>query len=199
MYIQDTRRTMLSRLALASAASLFSAGWSAGVYAAEPETFEKARINLAETGVGPSARRETIKEDIPLRTPASPRGVLPTASLAEGSSSSYLLMPAEALEQQPAVKTGCWARIYDDRNFSGGALTLSGPLSMPTMLGPFGINWKNRVRSIEVGKNAAVTVYDNMDFKQQITSFSPGERIPDLSKKMGYFDDFSSLRISCKV
>lgn len=199
MYIRDTRKTMLTRLALASVASLFCAGWSGGAIAAEPKTLEKAGINLAETGAGSWAGKGTIKEDIPSRTPVSPRGVLPTASQAEGLSSSYLLMPAEALEQQPAIKTGCWARIYDDRNFSGGALTLSGPLSMPTMLGPFGINWKNRVRSIEVGKNAAVTVYDNMDFKQQISSFSPGERIPDLSKKMGYFDDFSSLRISCKV
>lgn len=114
-------------------------------------------------------------------------------------SSSYLLMPVDAVGEQPAIKSGCWARVYDDRNFSGGALTLSGPLAMPTMLGPFGINWKNRVRSIELGKNAIVTVYDNVDFRQQIASFEPGERVPDLRKNMGYFDDFSSLKISCKT
>lgn len=127
----------------------------------------------------------------------------PKVSNDEGSSkmgsSSYLLMPADVVPEQPAIKSGCWARIYDDRNFSGGALTLSGPMAMPTMLGPFGINWKNRVRSIEFGKNAIVTVYDNVDFRQKIASFEPGERVPDLRKNMGYFDDFSSLTISCKT
>lgn len=97
------------------------------------------------------------------------------------------------------IKGGCWARIYDDRNFTGGALTLSGPLSMPNMLGPFGINWKNRVKSIELGKTAVVTVFDNVNFKQQIASLEAGKRIPDLSKKMGYFDDFSSLKLSCST
>lgn len=118
---------------------------------------------------------------------------------AQEHSPSYLLMPSNRLAQEPAIRSGCWARIYGERDFEGGALTLTGPLSMPTMLGPFGISWKNRVRSIELGKTAVMTVFDNVDFKQKIATIGPGKRIADLSKKMGYFDDFSSMKISCKT
>lgn len=118
---------------------------------------------------------------------------------AQENSSSYLLMPSSRLAQEPAIRNGCWARIYGERDFEGGALTLTGPLSMPTMLGPFGISWKNRVRSIELGTTAVMTVFDNVDFKQKIATIGPGKRIADLSKKTGYFDDFSSMKIFRKI
>ena len=30
-----------------------------------------------------------------------------------------------------------------------------------------------------------------------VATFKPGQRVPDVSDKMGFFDDFSSLKISC--
>ena len=114
-------------------------------------------------------------------------------------SPSYLLMPSNKLAREPSIRNGCWARIYGDQNFAGGALTLTGPLAMPTMLGPLGINWKNRVRSLEVGKTAILTVFDNVNFKNKIATIGPDIQVADLSKKVGYFDDFSSMKISCKV
>lgn len=116
-----------------------------------------------------------------------------------GHSPSYLLMPSNMLAQEPSIRNGCWARIYGESDFEGGALTLTGPLSMPTMLGPFGINWKNRVRSIEVGKTAVLTVFDNVNFNEKIATIGPGKRVANLSKKMGYFDEFSSMKIACKI
>lgn len=67
-------------------------------------------------------------------------------------SSSYMLIPSYMADPQLSIKNGCWIRIYDATDFNGGVLTLTGPLAMPNMLGPFGISWKNKVRSIELGR-----------------------------------------------
>jgi hypothetical protein len=114
-------------------------------------------------------------------------------------SSSYMLIPSDTADPQLSIKNGCWVRIYDATDFNGGALTMTGPLAMPNMLGPFGISWKNKVRSIELGKTAILTVYDNENFQQQIARIEPAKKIPDFSTRTGYFDDFSSMKLSCKT
>lgn len=185
----------MPRLLAILIASLFCAGWEADAHAVDTESPGNHYRMGAEPALESGTVRKTSNE--------AERGREPRAAQSETINgkitSSYLIMPSETRAEQSVIKGGCWARIYDDRNFTGGALTLSGPLSMPNMLGPFGINWKNRVKSIELGKTAVVTVFDNVNFKQQIASLEAGKRIPDLSKKMGYFDDFSSLKLSCST
>jgi hypothetical protein len=143
------------------------------------------------------ANRSAIGAFIPVQT-AAPKANNNAADKVRPSS-SYMLIPSDTADPQLSIKNGCWARIYDATDFNGGALTLTGPLAMPNMLGPFGISWKNKVRSIELGKTAILTVYDNENFQQQIARIEPGKKIPDLSTRMGYFDDFSSMKLSCKT
>jgi len=108
-----------------------------------------------------------------------------------------MLVPLAVAERDPSTKAGCWARFHDDERFRGDALTLVGPIDMANMTGPFGIDWKGKISSVETGPKARVLVYDNEDFKDLVANFDPGKRVADVSKKMGFFDEFSSLKIIC--
>lgn len=110
---------------------------------------------------------------------------------------TYLLVPLAAPEQNQWMKKGCWARLYDNQNFSGDSLTLMGPADMPDMTGPFGIDWKGKISSVETGAKARLLVYDNEEFRDLVATFKPGQKSADVSKKMGFFDEFSSLKIVC--
>jgi hypothetical protein len=108
-----------------------------------------------------------------------------------------ILIPAEVVAVDNNMKNGCWARVYDRDNFKGDTLTVSGPMSIADMAGPFGLKWDDRVRSIETGPKATVTVFDNRNFRDQVAQFKPAQKIADLSKRMGFFDEFGSIRIDC--
>ncbi|MFL6717251.1 MAG: beta/gamma crystallin domain-containing protein [Burkholderiaceae bacterium] len=113
------------------------------------------------------------------------------------SMTTFLLIPINTPEQNQWMKKGCWAKFYDDQNFSGDNLTLMGPVDMPDMTGPFGIDWKGKISSVETGPKARVLVYDNENFKDLVSTFKPGQKSSDVSKKMGFFDEFSSMRVTC--
>lgn len=110
---------------------------------------------------------------------------------------AYLLVPMAAPEQNQWMKKGCWAKFHDDQNFGGDSLTLMGPVDMPDMTGPFGVDWKGKVSSVETGPKARVLVYDNENYRDLVATFKPGQKSADVSKKMGFFDEFSSLKIAC--
>jgi hypothetical protein len=110
----------------------------------------------------------------------------------------YLLMPVDVAVADSTVRQGCWARIYDRENYMGDSLTLTGPIALADMSGPFGLNWDDRVNSIEVGPRATVTVYDNEGFRDQVARFQPDQRIADISRRMGFFDEFASITIACQ-
>lgn len=109
----------------------------------------------------------------------------------------YLMVPIAAPESKEWMKKGCWAKFHDGQNFSGDTLTLMGPVDMPDMRGPFGIDWKGKISSVEAGAKARILVYDNENFNDLVSTFKPGQKSKDVSKKMGFFDEFSSLKITC--
>ena len=76
-------------------------------------------------------------------------------------------------------------------------MLLTGPVNMPRMVGPFGFDWENKVRSLKVGPTANLTIYDNRDFRDQDKFIDAKTNVPDMSKQMGYFDDFRSMMLSC--
>lgn len=115
----------------------------------------------------------------------------------EGHPVVYMLVPIAVADRDPAMKEGCWAKFHDDQNYRGDTLTLVGPVDMPDMTGPFGIDWKGKISSVETGPKATVQVYDNENFTDLVSTFKPGQKVQDVSKKMGFFDEFSSLKISC--
>ena len=109
-----------------------------------------------------------------------------------------MLVPTAVANRDNSMKRGCWARIYSGTNYSGDTLTLSGPLSVADMSGPFGLNWDDKVDSIELGPKASLTVFDNEGFKDQVAQFKPGQKVPNISKALGFFDEFASVRLNCR-
>ena len=74
---------------------------------------------------------------------------------------------------------------------------MTGPIDLPQMIGPFGFNWENKVRSLEIGPNSNLIIYDNRDFRDEDRFIDANTKVPDMSKKMGFFDDFRSMQLSC--
>lgn len=124
-------------------------------------------------------------------------GASGTAGTGASTPYVFVLLPVELAPKENSTKSGCWAKIYDRENFSGDSLTLAGPVSLADMSGPFGLNWDDKVNSIELGPKASVTVFDNEAFRDQVAQFKPGQRVPDLSRRLGFFDEFASIRMSC--
>ena len=96
-----------------------------------------------------------------------------------------------------AMDKGCWVKLYDKKDYQGDSLMLVGPVNLAQMIGPFGFNWEDKVRSLEVGANANLTIYDNRNFRDQDNFISAGKKVPDMSKKMGFLDNFRSMMLSC--
>ena len=96
-----------------------------------------------------------------------------------------------------ALEKGCWVKLYDKKNFEGDSLLLIGPINLARMIGPFGTNWENKVRSLKTGPNTNLTIFDNRNFKDEDKFVDPNAQIPNLSKKMGLFDDFRSMILNC--
>lgn len=122
----------------------------------------------------------------------------PTTGRAAGTTPHvFVLIPADMAAKETSAKRGCWAKIYDRENYMGDSLTLTGPISLADMAGPFGLNWDDRVNSIEIGPKATLTVFDNEGFRDQVGQFKSGQKVPDISKKLGFFDEFASVRMTC--
>lgn len=119
------------------------------------------------------------------------------ASAAQAADTIVMLVPIAIATKDNSMKSGCWARIYSARNYSGDTLTLTGPLSIADMSGPFGLNWDDKVDSVEIGPKATLTVFDNEQFRDQVAQFKPGQKVPDISKPLGFFDEFASVRLNC--
>ncbi|ARO88816.1 hypothetical protein EBAPG3_014140 [Nitrosospira lacus] len=108
-----------------------------------------------------------------------------------------IVMVPVQVSKNLAMDKGCWVKLYDKKNFEGDSLLLIGPINVAKMIDPFGSNWENKVRSLETGPNANLTIYDNRNFRDEDKFIDPDKRIPDLSKKMGFFDNFRSMMLSC--
>ena len=74
---------------------------------------------------------------------------------------------------------------------------LTGPVNLPRMTGPFGYDWEDKVRSVKTGPNANLTIYDNRDYRDSDKFIKANSNVPDLSEKMGFFDNFRSMMLSC--
>lgn len=107
-----------------------------------------------------------------------------------------LLVPVDVTTQNQANK-GCWARIYDRENYTGDMLTLVGPVQLADMSGPYGLDWDDRVNSIQVGPQATVTVFDDPLWQERVAQFKPNQKQADLSERLGFFDEFGSVSVTC--
>ena len=92
---------------------------------------------------------------------------------------------------------GCWVKFFDKKNFQGDSLFLSGPVNLPRLIGPFGNDWENKVRSVKVGPKANLTIFDNHNYRDEDKFLDAGADIANLSKEMGFFDNFRSMVLNC--
>lgn len=99
---------------------------------------------------------------------------------------------------EDAAQRGCWAKLYADHQYKGDSLMLIGAMELADMKGPFGINWQNQVRSVQVGPRAGVTIFDNKNLTQKVAQIEPGKEVPVLDDKLGMFQELRSLRIDCR-
>ena len=104
---------------------------------------------------------------------------------------------AADLELQ-VVDKDCWIEIFEDTKYDmdDPHVKIMGPGEFASLKDLSGRDWNNDVDSIIVGPNATVWAYKDKDFKGTELAFTPGQRVPDLSKlKMG--NDIESLKIKC--
>lgn len=108
-----------------------------------------------------------------------------------------ILMLVPVNVSNDVMNQGCWVTLYDAKDYQGDSFTITGPINMPTMVGPFGFNWDNKVRSLQTGPKANVTIFNNWNFQSEDKFIDVSTRVPNLSKEMGFFDNFRSMMLSC--
>jgi hypothetical protein len=106
-----------------------------------------------------------------------------------------MLVPVEISD--PALKAGCWAQLYDERNFQGDMLTLVGPLEIETTDKAGGKQFRRKLDSIVTGPKAMVNVYQEKWFKNKSVTFGPNTKEPGLIKKLGFTGSIQSVKIAC--
>ena len=96
------------------------------------------------------------------------------------------------------VDKNCYIEIFDDDEFDEDDphVKVQGPAEYPTLKDDYGRNWKNDIESVIVGSNATVHAWMNKDFTGPEITFTPGQRVPKLSKlKMS--NTIESMKITC--
>jgi uncharacterized protein YjbI with pentapeptide repeats len=94
-------------------------------------------------------------------------------------------------------ENGCWARLYVEENFKGGALTLIGPVEVANVARQWGFPWEPMYESVQVGPNASLSVFDNAEFRERTMTFDRGRKVSDLDEVMGVFRTIRSLKVRC--
>jgi hypothetical protein len=92
----------------------------------------------------------------------------------------------------------CWIEIFDDDDYDEGDphVKIQGPAEYATLKDVYGGNWSNDIESVIVGTNATVHAWINKDFTGPQITFTPGQRVPKLSK-LKASNAIQSMKIIC--
>jgi hypothetical protein len=112
----------------------------------------------------------------------------------DASAARLVVMPARIVDDK-GFAGGCWVHFYDGIDFRGRQLTLVGPLDLANMK-ETGEPWRDW-DSVVVGPKARVTTYDAENFQGPAAKLEPRQRIKDLTRETGRFDDIESVQLSC--
>ena len=112
---------------------------------------------------------------------------------------SVFLVPstASAVDLQ-VVDKNCNIEIFDDDEFDEDDphVRIQGPAEYASLKNLYGRDWSNDIESVIVGSNATVHAWINKDFTGPEMTFTPGQRVPKLSKlKMS--NTIESMKITC--
>ena len=96
------------------------------------------------------------------------------------------------------VDKNCWIEIYDDDEYDEDDphVKIQGPAEYTTLKDVYGRNWSNDIESVIVGTNATVHAWKDKDFTGTEISFTPGQRVPKLSK-LNMSNTIESMKITC--
>ena len=106
-----------------------------------------------------------------------------------------MLVPVEIAS--PAKQRGCWANLYEDRNFKGDGVTMTGPVIVAAIDKETGRYLHRNIDSLEIGPKATLTVYEHRMFKDRSVTFGPNAKEPGLVKKLGFSGRVQSLKLDC--
>jgi hypothetical protein len=92
---------------------------------------------------------------------------------------------------------GCYVFIYDRPDWQGAGVVLNGPARWPKLDGLFANqeNWRNRIRSVDVGPAATVTVYTDAAFQGASRRLAPNSKHPRLDGELSA--RIESLGLAC--
>jgi hypothetical protein len=96
------------------------------------------------------------------------------------------------------VDKNCWIEIFDDDDFDedDAHVKIQGPAEYASMKDVYGRNWSNDIESVIVGSNATVHAWINKDFTGPKITFTPGQRVPKLSK-LKASNSIQSMKVMC--
>jgi hypothetical protein len=75
-----------------------------------------------------------------------------------------------------SYETGCWLRLYDERNFNGNDLLLHSGRGLRSLKFDNLEDWRARIRSFELGPHAEVTFYNYENYKNPLLTVAPARR-----------------------
>ena len=91
---------------------------------------------------------------------------------------------------------GCYVLVYDGARFMGMREFINGPRKYPTLTDlPFRANWRQRIRSAEIGPRASVTMWVDAVFRGTSQTFEPGTKHPLLAEALN--GQVESIDIAC--
>jgi hypothetical protein len=106
-----------------------------------------------------------------------------------------LLVPVEVSD--PAMKNGCWAQLYNERNFKGDMFTIVGPMQIDATDKGAAKELHKNLDSLVIGPKATLTAYEHKLFKDKSVQFGPNSKEPGLVKKLGFTGRIESLKLDC--
>jgi hypothetical protein len=96
-----------------------------------------------------------------------------------------------------AMRAGCWASFYGDRNFSGDSLTLIGPVELQTLDKGTARQLRRDIKSIVTGPRATLTLFQRQLLSARSVAFSPDSKEPGLVEKLGFGGRVESMTLTC--
>lgn len=119
------------------------------------------------------------------------------AAAADRSNQYGVMVVPVRIVQDDRLADGCWARVFENRDFGGSVLTLVGPVSVPRVEATVAGDWDG-ADSIVTGARATVHVYGEEGFRDRSTVIREQNRIADLNAVTGgLFGTAESLRVTC--